>query len=65
VSECFINKYERSVTNDAVFTLQTANWVKLGSILLLADAGILFSGKLWIVSPEIFWRVPNKFLEKH
>lgn len=39
-------KVAGAVMSDTVFTFQTAVWVKLGSILLLIDAGILFMGNI-------------------
>ena len=35
-----------AVLNETVFTLLTAKWMKMVSVLLLTDAGILFSGNI-------------------
>lgn len=42
----FIWKVTGAVVHEAVFTIQTAKWVKCGAILLLADAALFFFGNV-------------------
>ncbi|OQB20507.1 MAG: hypothetical protein BWY11_02347 [Firmicutes bacterium ADurb.Bin182] len=42
----FVWKVSGAVTNDTVFTVLTAKWVKAGAVLLLYDAVLLFTGNI-------------------
>ena len=40
----YVWKVSTAIKRDQVFTLQTAKWVKTGSLLLFADIGLFFLG---------------------
>lgn len=42
----YVWKVSGAVSNDTVFTVTTAKWVKMGAILLLSDAAFLFIGNV-------------------
>ncbi len=42
----FIWKVSDAVTQETVFTILTAKWVKMGAVLLLSDAAFLFIGNV-------------------
>jgi len=42
----FVWKVSGAVTQETVFTVLTAKWVKMGAVLLLSDAAFLFIGNV-------------------
>ncbi len=40
----YVWKVSTAVKNDQVFTIQTAKWIKTGSLILFADIGLFFLG---------------------
>lgn len=42
----FVWKISGAVKRETVFTIQTARWVRMGAVLLLADAALIFVGNV-------------------
>ncbi|MCL1803963.1 MAG: DUF2975 domain-containing protein [Eubacteriaceae bacterium] len=42
----FVWKVALAIKQDTVFTLQTAKWIKAGSIIVFCDAGLFFIGNI-------------------
>lgn len=45
----FVWKVSGAVMSETVFTLQTAKWVKMGAVLLLADSALIFVGNVLLL----------------
>jgi hypothetical protein len=45
----FVWKVSGSVMGETVFTIQTARWVKMGAVLLLSDAILIFVGNVLLL----------------